>query len=260
MVAPTSKPVQLYVFDCGQLDLEDISAFGLTNDDSPVRTLFVPCYLIDHPNGKLFWDGGLPTGIAGQGDIRDSNGTVMRYKRSVIDQLADLDLSPEDIDFVAFSHLHFDHVGAANQFTRSHLLIQRPEFDAAFEHAGDYPVFDPALYANLKHNPRTILDGDHDVFGDASVRILSAPGHTPGHQMLFVDLATTGPVVLSGDLYHFRESIALKATPIFNTSREQTLASMARIQTLLDTTRAVLWIEHEQALADSLNMAPYFYD
>ncbi len=69
-----------------------------------------------------------------------------------------------------------------------------------------------------------MLTGDHDVFGDGSVRILKTPGHTPGHQVLFVKLKKAGVVVLSGDLWHQRASVKPHRVPGFNASRADTLA------------------------------------
>ena len=50
-----------------------------------------------------------------------------------------------------------------------------------------------------------LTDADYDVFGDGKVVIKSAPGHTPGHIVLFIDLEEIGLVLLSGDLYHYPE-------------------------------------------------------
>ena len=66
--------------------------------------------------------------------------------------------------------------------------------------------------------------GDHDVFSDGSVTILATPGHTPGHSALLVNLPETGPVMLTGDLYHFEEQIPNQGVPTFNTDRADTLA------------------------------------
>lgn len=251
--------VRLYVFDCGLFIAEDITSFSLANDETPVRELFVPCYLIEHPEGRMLWDAGLPLAVAGQGRVTDPGGFHMRYDRSLLDQLADMDLSPADIDLVAFSHMHFDHVGAANAFTGSRLLIQDTEYQAAFVD-GTNPVFQPELYADLKDSDRQILSGDHDVFGDGSVVIISAPGHTPGHQALLLRLANTGNLVLSGDLYHFQMSRRLRRAPTFNTDAEETFRSMDKVEALIKAENATLWIEHEKALADRLEMAPAYYD
>ena len=57
--------LKLYVFDCGHLAFADISNFGLSNDETEVRELFVPCYLIEHEQGRLLWDAGLPLDSVG---------------------------------------------------------------------------------------------------------------------------------------------------------------------------------------------------
>lgn len=251
---------KLYVFDCGYLATHDITAFGLSNDETDVRELFVPCYLIEHSKGRMLWDGGLPLAIAGRGMQQDPSGFSMEYKRSIVDQLADMSIGLADIDLMAFSHFHWDHVGAANAFKNSHLLIQQTEYDAAFLDAESNPVFNPALYNELHNSSKTLLNGDHDVFGDGSVTIISAPGHTPGHQTLLIRLENTGPIMLSGDLYHFEASRRLRRTPSFNTNAEQTLAAMDRVEEVIKETGATLWIEHNLALAKTLNMAPAFYD
>ena len=91
-------------------------------------------------------------------------------------------------------------------------------------------------FSKLKEAKLTIIEGDYDVFGDGSVTIISAPGHTPGHQVLLVKLAKTGPVLLSGDLYHFRESRLLRRVPKFNYDAAMSLRSIDAVEVLLDKT------------------------
>lgn len=257
--AQTAGP-KLTVFDCGRIEIDDVALFGLTNDETSVRELFVPCYLVEHAGGRLLWDAGLPLQNVGRGELELQPGARMSYARGLPDQLAEMGLTPGDIDRVAFSHMHFDHVGAANLFAHATLWIQRPEYEAAFLHAQESEFFDPSLYSKLADAPRELLEGDADVFGDGRVRILSAPGHTPGHQVLWIDLDNLGPIVLAGDLYHFRASRELRRVPSFNSDPEQTLASMERVEAIVEETGATLWIEHDKALADGLRLAPASYD
>lgn len=258
---PAEQPfVRLHVFDCGALTFEDVAPFGLTGSDTDVRTMFVPCYLVRHPDGDLLWDAGLDPGIAGKGAIV-SDGFTMVYERALLDQMEDMGLTPGDVEFIALSHSHFDHVGAAKLFPDAELLIQQAEYDAAFlNHEAFGFLFDYELYGALANNPRQTLNGDHDVFGDGSVVIVSAPGHTPGHQVLLIRLKNTGPVLLSGDLFHFRATCRLRAVPEFNTDAAETLASMNKVERLLAETGAALWIEHDMALAQTLKLAPAGYD
>ena len=77
---------------------------------------------------------------------------------------------------------------------------------------GATPTF--STYSNLRESKTLIITtDDYDVFGDGTVVIKFAPGHTPGHQVLYVKLANTGGVVLSGDLYHYPEERARGLVP-----------------------------------------------
>jgi N-acyl homoserine lactone hydrolase len=249
---------KLYVFDCGLLNLDSLEIFNLTEGESSVREMFVPCYLIEHENGRLLWDGGLPKSVAdAEGPVSIDIGTMV-YKRWIVDQLADMDITPSDVTHVAYSHLHFDHVGAANFFAKSNVIMQRKEWDAAF--GGESEVVDMTLFDALKGEDVSFIDGDYDVFGDGSVKLIYTPGHTPGHQVLLITLENTGQVLLSGDLYHTRANRSLRRAPTFNYDAEQTLESMTKIEQLLSENGAALWIEHDKAFADTLTMAPQFYD
>ncbi len=116
--------------------------------------------------------------------------------------------------------------------------------------------FIPSLYASMPDNPIEIVDGDHDLFGDRSVQIISTPGHTPGHQSLLVRLRETAPVVLSGDVAHFRENFRYRRVPSFNADHAQTLRSMDRIDALLQAEGAVLWINHDAGQSATIPHAP----
>ena len=252
----TQASLKLYVFDCGHLYFEDVSNFGLTNEETDVRELFVPCYLIDHPDGKMIWDAGLPLDMVGP---RQTDATSW-YENSLIDQLRDIGVEPRDVDFAAYSHFHYDHTGAANAFSDATLLIQETEYIAAFHEQEGNPFFQPSLYTELAGSTKILLQGDHDVFGDGKVVILSAPGHTPGHQTLKLELENFGPLILSGDLYHFEANRMLRRTPLFNTDPEETLRSMNKIEVIRQESGATFWLEHSLELANSLNLSPYYYE
>jgi len=255
-----AEELRLLVFDCGRIQLSSVHLFGLASTDTDVRELAVPCYLIEHPRGRLLWEGGLPSELARvDGWVEDIGGLSQRLDRTLPDQMAALGLQPDDVDWIAFSHYHSDHVGAAAAFAGVTQLIQRAEAEAAFGADPTRYFFDPDLYAALRDAPRQVLDGRHDVFGDGRVVLIAAPGHTPGHQVLFVDLAETGPILLGGDLWHFEASRRLRAVPLFNYDREATLATMDRIEVLLEQWGATLWIEHSLELFESLDLAPAYY-
>src|SRR5262245_18056849 len=114
----------------------------------------------------------------------------------------------------------------------------------------------PAWNASLKDSKTVIIEGeDHDVFGDGTVVIESVPGHTPGHQMLYVKLPQTGDVVLSGDLYHFPEARQFKRVPTFDYDQKMTPVSREKAEVFLASTNARLWIQHDSALIAGLKKA-----
>jgi glyoxylase-like metal-dependent hydrolase (beta-lactamase superfamily II) len=156
------------------------------------------------------------------------------------------------------SHGHADHVANANEYAGATLLLQKAEWNSMFgAEAQKLPLF--AVYGALESSKSILLEGDRDVFGDGTVVIKSTPGHTPGHQSLFIKLVRTGPVLLTGDLYHYAAERTLKAVPARD-NREQTIASRASIDELLRNSGAQLWIQHDILTNARLKHAPLYYD
>ena len=258
----TDAGVRLYVFNCGDFLFPSVQNFGVGDNETTVRELVVPCYVIEHPKGTLLWDGGLPSAVADMPGWQRNpeSGTQFRLQRTLQDQLLgmDLDFDLTSIDLAAFSHIHYDHVGVANELTNATWLVQRGDYDVVANDAA-VPAYDPALLADIRKRPTQVLDGDFDVFGDGTVRLIAATGHTPGHQVLYVELAEFGPLILSGDLYHFRISREQRRVPLFNVDKGLTLTAMDKVEAIVAATGATFWIEHDAALFQNLSLAPDYY-
>ena len=254
---------KLFVFDCGRIRLPNIEAFNLQETDTDVRELSAPCYVVDHAKGQLLWDAGLPSEVAAaEGWVVRPDGLANTLDETLASQMQRMSLGfdMDTLEYVAFSHIHWDHVGASNDVTSGTWLVQQGDYDAA--HAGgnmSVPAVQPELLVGIKERPTQVLSGDHDVFGDGTVQLIAADGHTPGHQVLFVDLAETGPVVLSGDLYHFQFSRVNRVVPLFNVDAERTLQSMDKVEALVTMMGADLWLQHDASLFESQQKAPGFY-
>ncbi len=249
-LAAEAGATRLYVFDCGYIFLDDetLAILSLAPEEVATRDMAVPCYLVEHPRGTLVWDTGLPFGPDAETTLES--------------QLAELGYSFGDITYVAMSHMHGDHAGNANAFRDSIWLAREAERDYAFSGATEGVGWGtPEIYSALEDSETIVIEGDddHDVFGDGRVVIVSTPGHTPGHQVLLVDLAETGPIVLSGDLYHTAPSYELRRVPTFNVDAAQTRASFEKLDALLERTGAELWIEHDHAHHESLRKSPAYY-
>jgi len=245
---------RLYVLDCGPNLGRDQARWSPGVNEGQAIEFSDNCYLIRHAKGLLLWDTGVPDAVATMPDgMVVANGAITyRRAKTLASQLAELGVKPADVTYVALSHTHGDHVGNIALFGSSTVLIQGAEYDWAMAGANK-----PAFAVSQKFER---LAGDHDVFGDGSVTILSTPGHTPGHQSLLVRLPKTGSVVLSGDAVHFRDNWEHRRVPSMNTDRAQTLASLQRLQSVLDERRAQLWINHDKAQSEGLRYAPAYYE
>ena len=180
-------------------------AYSLKKEEMASTEMSIPCILVAHPKGTLMWDNGyIPDRAFPPGGGQASLGVVTQDK-PLLPQLAAAGYAPSEITFLSMSHYHGDHVANANSFAGATWLVRKVERDRMF---ADPPIprSDPANYDRLKDSKTVLLEKDeHDVFGDGAVVIKSTPGHTPGHNVLYLRLKNTGPVVLSGDLYHYPE-------------------------------------------------------
>jgi len=258
---PKPEPeLTLRALRCGNVTINDLSILTPGANQGVQRQLANSCFLVEHSGRYLLWDTGLPDGLGPDPVTVLEGAFTLSVTDPLLPQLREIGLQPQDVDFLALSHFHEDHTGNANAFTDSTLLIQRPEFEAAFGPQPQNYGFVPETYAGLANSTMQVLEGRHDVFGDGSVLLLPAPGHTPGHQVLFVDLPNTGPVVLSGDLYHLEDSRRLESVPSFNADPEASRRSMATIEAFLNERGAKLWIQHDHGQSTALRYSPEVYD
>jgi len=254
------RSLRLYIFDCGIIHTVNGDAYSLKKEEMASTEMSIPCILVAHPKGTLMWDNGyIPDRAFPPGGGQAASGVVTQ-DTPLLPQMAAAGYAPGDITYLSMSHYHGDHVANANAFARATWLVRKVERDRMFSDT-PIPRSDPANYSDLKTSKTILLDKDEwDVFGDGTVVIKSTPGHTPGHNVLFLKLKKTGPVVLSGDLYHYPEERTLHRLPVADFNKEQTAASRAELEVFLKKTGAQLWIEHDIIANARLKKAPLFYE
>jgi N-acyl homoserine lactone hydrolase len=260
-VAVDSMPdVKLYTLNCGAINVHNGSDFSDTEfySSKPLH-LADPCFLIKHPKGWLLWDLGLGDQYVGHPVENTRYGVTLTVSVSLISQLKQLGLTPKDIRYIALSHTHFDHTGNARLFPHATWLMQRKEYEAIQEKLLP-PATDSQIVPFLRSVHKILLNGDYDVFSDNSVVILRTYGHTAGHQSLQIRLKNSGIIILSGDLYHTRRAYHYKQVPAFNESRADTLASMSRVDGILQNTEARFIIQHDEQDFAALPTFPKYLD
>lgn len=257
--APPATP-RIYIFDNGAIAGLDPQLFGFKREEVKEPDFVDVSYLIVHPRGTLMFDsGGIPDSEF-KADGSPAVDGVMRATRPLKPQMAAAGYKPSDVTWFAMSHYHSDHTANANDFAGATWIVQKAERDAMFA-PKPAAIMKPEHYSALKDAKTRLLDNeDFDVFGDGAVVLKPTPGHTPGHQVLFVRLAKRGPVLLVGDLYHYPEEVTTGRTPSFEWNAEVSKASRAKVQAFLKQSGAEMWIEHDKATNDKLPKAPAFIE
>ena len=255
------KSVRLYVFENGSIKGLDPALFRFKKEELAEVDFTVISYLIVHPKGTLMWDTGVVPDSQLPADGKPLTQGAFTVTKALKPQLASVGYSPADVNYLAMSHYHSDHTGNANQFAGSTWIVQQLERDFMFAEKPQ-GIIQPAHYNQLKDSQTIILRNveDYDVFGDGTVVLKSTPGHTPGHQVLIVKLAKTGPVVLAGDLYHYPEERATGRTPTFEFNAGQSAASRAKVEAFVKQNKAQLWIEHDIPTHAKLKKAPAYIE
>jgi len=245
----TATDVELWRLDCGTFpnanieQMSDTFAYpGKTKDQTS------SCYLIHHGRDYMLWD----TGFTADGaKLLTEAGFKAIPGEALRTQLSRIGVDFQQVSIIGISHWHPDHTGQAAQFYKARLLMGKTDFEILARKSPDDIGRWLADYTKVEK-----LSGDKDVFGDGSVVMLATPGHTVGHYSLLVRLPKFGPVILSGDLWHFSEQMSHNGVPSENVDRAATLASMDRILKAAGNLKAKIIIQHEKADIPKLPLFP----
>lgn len=237
---------ELVAFPCGKIESSDRSLWSPGVDVNVEHKMVASCYLIRHAKGLMVWDTGIPALVASKPEgVSIAGGKINLFlDKSFPESLKEYGVEPKDIKHLAISHMHADHAGNANTFTKATWYIQQAEYDAAYGPLAKKLNFNLQTYNKLSKESTVKINGHHDVYGDGSVMLIPAPGHTPGHQVVLIQLPS-GPVVLSGDLWHFASNQKHSRVPGFNYDKKQTLDSIKSVNALVAATGAKLIIQHD---------------
>jgi glyoxylase-like metal-dependent hydrolase (beta-lactamase superfamily II) len=214
-------------------------------------TVPIPFFLLVHPKGKLLFDTGQPLSDAFRRNVDPDADFIplMTEHDYVIPQLAKLGIAPSSISHVAVSHLHGDHAGGLGEFKNAVHLLRRAELESsrrreAFEKLASKLLDSEELY---------------DVFGDGSARLMSTPGHTPGHQSLLLASKDLGPTLLCADAVYADEVLEDYALSSANSSRADAVRTLMKIRAMKrDGVRIVSG--HDPVAWRSFRLAPHCYE
>jgi glyoxylase-like metal-dependent hydrolase (beta-lactamase superfamily II) len=233
--------VKLFAFTCGWVT-GPTSGF-LSGVEGRLRVP-VPCFLIEHPRGRVLFDTGLHpelrTGAARRlGRLTAMFDVELPAGEDIGGRLESLGVDPAGIDWLVTSHLHFDHVGGNACVPNAKVLVQRREWDAGHDpDARRANAYNTADY-DLGHDVRAV-DGEHDLFGDGRIVCLPTHGHTPGHQSLRVRLDDR-EVVLAADACYLRRTLETLHLPGVVHDPDAMLASLRLLRALRDAGARIVY-------------------
>jgi N-acyl homoserine lactone hydrolase len=257
----TNDGLRLYVLESGLIECEDYAMFSPVAGPNVRQDMSVRSYLVVHPEGALLFDTGIDDAIADEPDGRRvADPIVFRVPRRLRDQLTELGLAPGDVDYLALSHLHIDHVGNLDLAPEATVLLQAAEAEAGFGPDAERLTLIPDTYASLDRDKVRAIDGDHDVFGDGTVTLIALPGHTPGHQGLLVRLPRTGPVLLATDITYSADDYAGTVVRESNVDLRQSRASIEKAKRIERDEGAIVWLHHDLEGQRAVRTAPQHYD
>ncbi|PCJ86221.1 MAG: MBL fold metallo-hydrolase [Hyphomicrobiales bacterium] len=264
----SSSGIELHMFQTGTLRTK--MKYIKMNQGEEDFEIPVPWFLIKHPMGNVVIDGGNAVEAAIDkrahwGAVVDAYDPVMDVKENCVEQCKSVGVSPHDVRFVVQSHLHLDHTGAIGRFPNAQHIVQRSEYEYAFNPQwfakGAYIRADfdrPGL--DWKFLGGEFTD-NYDLFGDGTIRMIFTPGHSTGHQSFLITLPNTGPVLLTIDAAYTQDHWDNKALPGLVVSSSDAADSVAKLHKIADDTGAMVVTGHDPKNWESFRKAPYdFYD
>ena len=257
--------MKLYVFTSGSLTF---SKGGLQTGAEGDITIPVGFYAIKHPKGIVLFDTGnndktIQDPAGWWGPLAKGLGLKMTRDDAIDVQLQKIGVAPADVKFVILGHMHLDHAGNMQKFPNATFIVQNDEVAAAGWPETGYSVFYiPGDFAEAKNYKMVRLRGDLDLFGDRSVEIVRAPGHTAGSQFAVVRLPKSGTVVLTSDACYLKENLEKNLTPGPGGawSPSAMLAGYEKIRLVRDAEGASVFFAHDPEVFKATKKAPEFYE
>lgn len=234
--------------------------FGLFEVYGDRRIIGIPGYLIRTGHGAIILvDTGLPPWYAddpiahAETDGLDFGRFLTLTRENLPEaQLTRIGLTAADVTHLVISHSHIDHVGGIGNFPQATIVMGREE--RALPKPLYWGATSPIEWPEARYE---LIDEDTDLV--PGVRILSTPGHTPGHLSLLVRLPRTGPMVLTVDALSRPEELDLDT---FHAAWDERLVreSAKRLVRIAEDEHAQLVYGHSPTQWPVLKKAPEFYD
>ncbi|HOX27883.1 MAG TPA: N-acyl homoserine lactonase family protein, partial [bacterium] len=199
---------RVHAMSCGFFDFP--SDYILPGDEESAGgtvRIEIGMFLLEHERGNILIDTGCAVECASDpaaywGEEAAAWGRLSMSRDDAADmQLAKLGFRIEDVSHVVLTHLHLDHAGGMSLFPGASIYMQKKELAAAMRPEPEFSTgyYEPKDFAGAGGLNIIEIDGDFDIFGDGSVRLIFTGGHSRGHQMVLAKTSDGGELLLPGD-------------------------------------------------------------
>jgi N-acyl homoserine lactone hydrolase len=224
LTSPTqAAEVKVYAFDAGVLKTQTQYLLKDTRIGTPMD-IPIPFLIIRHGKEWIAFDTGCnaevgsdPVGYLGEKGAKAFSpviGPAQEFQQAI----KILGLRPADLKAVVISHGHFDHAGAIEDFAGTNVPIyfqkaELAEIRKIVETRQTGTAYIPGDFKHLKELTIREIEGPFDIFGDKSVIAFPTPGHTPGHQSLYVKPTGGRAFIYTADALYTLESMEKSIPP-----------------------------------------------
>lgn len=259
--------LKLHVLDLGKLRLDKnfmvanttVATAKTPNPRGQVVDIPVSAYYIEHPDGNVLFDTGCHPDWGGPNGRWPADGLQELFPHvggeecTLPARLDMMGIGPDDVKYVALSHLHCDHAGCVEYFRKSKIIVHEDEFAGAFrqyalqDHGSPYALKDLDAIIKAQLNWREIGREEPDQNIVEGVRLLNfGPGHARGMLGLQVSLRSQAGVILVADACYTAENYGPKAKqPGISYDSLGIMRTVRRIQALAADTGAAVWFGHD---------------
>ncbi len=186
---------------------------------SDEREFAMTAILVRHPKGNLLFDAGFGRHVDEHFKTLPKlmqSTTTYDKAEPVADQLSKAGIAQSELAGVVLTHAHWDHVSGLDSLPGVPLWVEAAE-QAFIQGDSEHSALARSL-APHNYHVYDFTDGEylgfprsHDVWGDGSIVLVPAAGHTPGSILAFITLPSGTRYLLLGDLVWQSEGITLPA-------------------------------------------------
>ena len=265
------KNLKATILDLGYVNadanfFEQNVSVALTFDRNPQRVwTTTPFYavLIKHPTeGYILYDTGATPAKEWPVNLQAVCEIVNDGDRNIVDQLAKVNVKPEDIKHVILSHYHIDHAGALGLFVKhATIYVDRKEAESAYttvlattEAPAHGFYYRPSVLQEAKNIQ--YIDEDCELF--EGVHVINVKGHTAGTLALLLELES-GNVLITSDACNMESNYnGVPGGIVYDSlSAVEAVKKLHKIAKQYNVKQ--VWFSHDEKQFKSMKKAPEFY-